>query len=358
MPHLLQRNSRSVPACCLLAALQLLPLPLAAQQAAPVEQPVGEAPEENPTPAVVVSDRGVRGMLTPSGRTIVEAGFTYSHSSSTAVAIEGFTILPALVVGLINVAQVQRDSYIGSLSARHGIGGRWEAELYAPYVYREEATRQRDILDGSSADYISDTDGSGLGDVEASLRYQINGGAGGAPIFIAGVRVKSDTGDGPFDVERGTFYSDDGVRISDVFLEQPTGSGFWGVQPSVTAIYTTAPAVLYGSLSYFWNMERDVGGEQGEIDPGDALGVSFGMGFAINQQLSFSLGYEHNTVFKTKVENDSGLDALFERIQVGSFLLGMSLATSPKRSMNLSVAIGATDAAADVQVTLRVPTTF
>ncbi|MFV0478504.1 MAG: hypothetical protein ACK5ME_11830 [Parahaliea sp.] len=319
-------------------------------------QPVGEAPEKgSQSPQVVFSDRGVRGLLTPAGRTVIEPSFSYTHSSSTAVAIEGFTILPALVVGLINVAQVQRDSYIAAISTRHGMGERWEVGFYLPYVYRDEATRQRDILDGSSADYISDTDGSGIGDVEASLRYQINSGADGGPVFIGSLRVKSDSGEGPFDIERGTIFSDDGVRISDVFKEQPTGSGFWGVQPSITAIYTTAPAVLYGSLSYYWNIEHDIGGETGKIDPGDAIGLSMGIGFAINQRTSFSLGYEHNTVFKTRVEHDAGLDARFERTQVGSFLLGVSLATSPKRSWNLSIAIGATEAAADVQMTLRVP---
>ncbi|MBN7797482.1 hypothetical protein [Parahaliea mediterranea] len=345
-----------------LSALFATPLPLLAQDAGsseqPVEQPVGEAPEESQTPQVVFSDRGVRGVLTPAGRTVFEPSFSYTHSSSTAVAIEGFTILPALVVGLINVSQVQRDSYITGLSARHGIGGRWEAELYVPYVYRDEAIRQRDILEGSSADFISDTTGDGIGDVEASLRYQLNSGHMGGPIYIASLRVKSDTGEGPFDIERDTIFSDDGVRLTDVLLEQPTGSGFWGVQPSVTMLYTTAPAVLYGSLSYFWNMERDVGEPQGEVDPGDAVGLSMGIGFAINQQTSFSLGYEHNTVFKSKVENDNDLESLFERTQVGSFLLGVSYATSATRSWNLSVAIGATEAAADVQVTLRVPTTF
>lgn len=343
---------------CLLAPPLAAQSPESTDSSAPVDQPVGEAPEENQAPAVVFSDRGVRGVLTPAGKTVVEPSFSYINASSTAVAIEGFTILPALVVGLINVAQVQRDSYIAAISARHGIGGRWEAEVYVPYVYRDEAIRQRDILEGSSADYISDTEGHGIGDVEASLRYQLNSGSDGAPVFIASLRAKSDTGDGPFDIERDTIFSDDGVRLTDVLLEQPTGSGFWGVQPSVTAIFTTAPAVLYGSLSYYWNVERDVGGEQGKVDPGDAVGLNLGIGFAINQRTSFSLGYEHNTVFKTEVENDTGLDALFERTQVGSFLLGVSYATSATRSWNVSVAVGATDAAADIQVTLRVPTTF
>lgn len=319
--------------------------------------PVGEAPKENPIPQVVVSDRGVRGVLTPSGVTVVEPSFTYAHATSTVVAIEGFTIIPALVIGLINVSQVQRDTLITGTAVRRGFGDRFEAEINVPYVWRSEDSRQRDILDGSSADFISETDGDGLGDIEAALRYQLNGGRSGGAIYIASVRVKSTTGEGPFDVDRGTFETEDGVRIGDALQEQPTGSGFWGVQPSLTMIATTAPAVLYASLSYYWNLEENVD-ELGKVDPGDAVGISGGIGFAINENTSFSLGYEQNMVFKTDVEGDSGLESTFDSIQVGSFLLGVSQRLSSNTTLNMSVALGATDAASDVQLTVRLPITF
>jgi hypothetical protein len=193
--------------------------------------------------------------------------------------------------------------------------------------------------------------------VEAALRYQVNSGREGGPIYIAGIRVKSDSGKGPFDVDRETFVTDDGERIGDVLLEQPTGSGFWGVQPSVTMIYTTAPAVLYGSLSYYWNLEENVD-EIGKVDPGDAVGISAGIGFAINESTSFSLGYEQNMVFKTHVENDNGIESTFDTIQVGSLLLGVSQRLSANKTLNISVAIGAPDAASDVQLTVRLPISF
>ncbi|HEX7038393.1 MAG TPA: transporter [Pseudomonadales bacterium] len=321
------------------------------------EAPVGEAPEETAQTPVVFADRSVRGVLTPGGVTVMETSLTYSHSTSTAVAIEGFTIIPALVVGLINVQQTQRDTLVSAISMRRGFGNRFEAEVYLPYVVRHEDIRQREILDGSAADVITDTDGHGLGDVEASLRYQLNRGWSGGPLWILNLRVKSRTGEGPFDVDRETLFTDDGERIGDVLLEQPTGSGFWGFQPSLTMVYPTEPGVLYGNVSYFWNQEKRVDGV-GEVDPGDAIGLSLGMGFAINSRTAFNLGYEHNVVLKSSVENDSGIESVFDYNHVGLVTIGASQRLSRRFSLNVSIGIGATEAAPDVQIALRIPTAF
>ena len=152
------------------------------------------------------------------------------------------------------------------------------------------------MFEGTPTDLVRDSDGSGLGDVEAAIRYQING-RGPGPYWVANLRVKSRTGEDPFEVdrERLSVPDQDGnqVLIGEVFTEQPTGSGFRAVQPSLSWVYPTDPAVLFGSVSYLWNLERDVGGDFGKIDPGDVIGVNFGLGFAINERTSFSLGYDH-----------------------------------------------------------------
>src|SRR5690606_38137045 len=43
----------------------------------------------------------IGGVLTPRGRIVLEPSVGYSFSSVNRVAIEGFTILPALLVGII-----------------------------------------------------------------------------------------------------------------------------------------------------------------------------------------------------------------------------------------------------------------
>lgn len=300
-----------------------------------------------------------RGVLTPNGTLILEPSLQYVHSSATQVAIEGYTVLPAVLVGLINVSEIQRDTLTAAVAARYGLTSRLELEARVPYVYKEESLRRRETNTGEAADTIRDSDGSGLGDVELALHYQLNSGRGGAPYYVANLRLKSRTGTSPFEVERRRLTNAAGQPTrEEVLLEQPTGSGFWAVQPSLTVIYPSEPAVLYGNFSYLWNQERDLGEEFGEIDPGDVVGVSFGLGFAVNEYTSFSLGYDHSVVLETERENDTGLEPTFDRFHVGTFLLGMSHRLGPATSINLGLGIGVTEQAPDLQFTVKFPIRF
>lgn len=327
-----------------------------AQEQPPEE--VGERPpqeEAQPDVAAVFQERG---LLTPKGGWVVEPSLQYVHSSSTTVAIDGFTILPAIAIGLIDLTEVQRDTLTAALSFRYGLSNRMEVGIRIPYVWRDESLRRREVLVGTSGDQVTGSDGQGLGDIELAVHYQFNRAVTGRPFFIGNLRVKAPTGTSPFDVDRELIEDDEGRPITEIFIEQPTGSGFWAIQPSLTMTYPTDPAVIYGNISYLWNIERDVGDGIGKINPGDALGISVGTGIALNNQTSISLGYDHSMVFKTKYENAPPLDPSFDRIQVGSFLWGLSHRFSPRTSMNLSVGIGATSAAPDTQVTLRIPMRF
>lgn len=301
-----------------------------------------------------------RTILSPQGALTVEPSLSYSQSSSTVVAIDGFTILTAIAVGLISVRETQRESLTAAAALRYGVTDRLEVETRVPYVYREEQVREREVLQGVDSPRIDDSDGYGLGDVEGSLRYQLSSGRGDGAIFTAGLRVKSRTGKDPFEVAtREVSLDDDNDLIA--FAEQPTGSGFWGVQPSLNWVYPSEPAVLYGSLSYLHNFSRKVtlqSGERARIDPGDAVGLSFGMGIALNDRTSLSLGYDHSMVQRTRIDSASGMDAEFDRFQVGSLLLGGAHRLGPRSSLGLSVGVGVTEEAPDVQVTLRLPIRF
>ena len=204
---------------------------------------------------------------------------------------------------------------------------------------------------------FNDASGSGLGDVEMSIGYQLNDGRDGYPYFVSNLRIKSDTGKSPFETSRRELKNEDGDVIGLVFDEKATGSGFWSVQPGITAMLPSDPAVLYGSLSYLWNIENDKGDDNGgRINPGDAIGFSFGIGFSVNEKTSFSLGYDHNIIFDTKVENSPDLnDSTFERFHSGSFLVGISQAVAQTTSVNLSLSVGVTEQSPDMQLTLRAP---
>lgn len=335
-----------------LGTLLAAPPSLAQQE---TEEPVGEPP---PPQETAESFEG-RTVLSPQGTFTFEPSLTYSHSASTTVAIDGFTVLPAIAVGLISLRETQRDSVTAAIALRYGLTRRFEVEVKVPYTWREERLKQRETLQGTDFAGVDGSTGEGLGDVELGARYQLNTDREG-PIFIAGLRVKTRTGEDPFEVDRRKVFAEgqEGGVLTEVYTEQPTGSGFYSVQPSLTWIHSSEPAVLYGSFNYVYNIPRDVGGDFGRIEPGSAAGVSFGMGVALNDRTSFSLGYDHKTVFQTNVEGGSGIDAQFDSFQVGMLQWGISQRFSKRTSLGLSVATGVTEEAPDIEVSFRLPMRF
>ncbi|PKO61643.1 MAG: hypothetical protein CVU23_12400 [Betaproteobacteria bacterium HGW-Betaproteobacteria-17] len=267
----------------------------------------------------------------------------------------------ALVIGLIDVRSVQRTTVVAGLTARYGLTNRLEVEGRIPYVYRNDDTVSRPInLEPSSASKVFNAEGSGLGDIELAGRYQLNLPKPGHPYFIGGLRLKTRTGEDPFEVD----YLAAAPGLPTLQTSLPTGSGFYSLQPSLSMIYPTDPAVFFGGINYQWNIKRDVNkslkGVQssfvGEVDPGDAVGINFGMGLGLNERSSFSIGYEHTWIGKTRT--DGSVTEGTTRLQTASLLLGYSYRLNKRASLSLSVGAGLTNDSPDTQFTLRLPYTF
>jgi hypothetical protein len=306
--------------------------------------PVGKPPDTSRPPEIpALVD--IRGVLTPRDTIILEPSLQYSHSSNNRVALVGFSIIPAITIGLIDVRSVKRDTFIAALAARYGVTNRFEIEGKIPYAYRHETTLTRPFATPSVADSAFEASGHGIGDVELAARYQVNQPGPDRPYYVAGLRVKSRTGKSPFDVETDP--------VSGLQRKLPTGSGFWGVQPSITAIFPSDPAVFFGNLSYLHNIKRDVGGNFGTIDPGDAIGFTFGMGVGLNDKASFSIAYDHASVGRTK-QNGIAIPTS-TRAQLGTLLIGTSYRLSAKTTFNFTLGAGLTEDAPNIQLTFRLP---
>lgn len=325
----------------------------ASSESAPPEKPVGQAPQPRQSGTPQIADiLEERGILTPRGTWVVEPQLQYINSSVTQVTLEGFTILPALLVGSINIDSVQHDTFTMAVGLRYGITSHFELEARIPYVRRGDQISSRPLNEGSQQNTITKASGEGLGDVEMAAHYQLNDGQNGWPYFIANLRVKSDTGRGPFQVP---------VAPNGLDEKLPTGTGFWGIQPSITFTLPSDPAVFYGSVSYLWNVSRveyvtGSSSDRSTISPGNAAGIGLGMGLALNQDASFSLGYSHNTVEPAR-ENGQTIPGS-ERLQVGVLIIGMSYRATQKTTVNFSLGVGVTQDAPNVQVTLGLPLTI
>lgn len=309
----------------------------------------------------VSSDVG--GVLTPKGRLTIEPSMGMTYSSVNRIAIEGFTILPALLVGIIDVVEADRDTYTARLTGRYGLTNRLEAELSVPWVYRDDATRSREFLTGAVEDTVYKAQGDGIGDIELGLRYQFRRRKPTSPFVVGNLRIKSVTGTDPFEIATTSSLSDQPQFAT----ELPTGSGFWSVNPSLTFIYPTDPVVFFGSIGYLWTIEDDKGTSLddegnilgfGRVDPGDAIRASFGLGLGLNERSSLSISYALDQFTRTRIETASNPSIAGSDVTIGKLLIGYSLKLHDGPPLNLAIGIGTTDDAPDTDVTFRIPFNF
>lgn len=331
-----------------------------AQVAQARQEAVGQPPADAARPREVAQIFEQPGVLTPRGKLTLEPGLQFGYSSSSRVALTGVTVIPAIVVGLIDVREVKRETLTATLGARYGITNRFEIEAKVPYVYRHDSTLTRPLDVPSSADVLFETSTSHIGDIELTGRYQINEGGAEQPYYVGSLKFKSRTGLDPFETEKANV-AEQGTSLVDKQL--PTGSGFYSLQPGFTFLLPSDPAVIFGGLSYTYNFQRtnvevDVLGTKRTIEKvkaGNAIGFNLGLGLALNEKSSISFGYDHSIIGKTTV---SGVESNSQRIHLGTLLLGYSQRLSPNSSLNFSLGVGATRDAPDVQLSLRLPMTM
>ena len=328
---------------------------------------VGAAPAEPARPgasaAAASSLFEQPGILTSKGQLVLEPSLQYSYSSSNRVALVGYTVIPALLIGLVDVREVKRNTVTAALSGRYGVSNRLEIEAKLPYVLRHDATISREIFSGTANDSVFSTNGHAMGDIELGARYQLNQPGDGRPYLVGSLRFKGRNGKDPFEVvtDCATRCSS-GTTGTGLPLDLPTGSGFYSVQPGITWLLPSDPAVFFGGISYTHSFERKdisrlvLNGEReliGTVAPGGVLGLNFGMGMALNDKTTFSMGVELNSVARTK---QNGVPvATSVRTQLASLLLGYSYRYTPKTTFNVAVSAGLTQDSPDLSISLRIP---
>lgn len=309
----------------------------------------------------------VGGVLTPKGQLIIEPSVQYTNAAVTRVALAGLGLFDAFLLGDIDVRSVESETLTGALTARYGISSRLEAELKASYVKRSDKTITRPVIATNSTDRLFEAGGSGLGDIEFGLRYQFEKKPNW-PYLVGNLRIKSDTGKDPFKIKTSQLLANTGTSFGG---KLGTGSGFWSVNPSVTFIYPTDPVAIFGNIGYLWTLSDDKGTFTvtnpdmttstvgfGKVDPGDAIRLNFGMGIGLNEISSISFSYSLDRFSHTHIAGATESKVLGSDVTIGKFLIGYSLKLGEQGlPLNIAFGIGTTDAAADTDITLRIPFT-
>ena len=314
---------------------------------------IAAPPKEEKRPEIAaLPDSG--GVLTPKGVLMYENTAEYVNTTNNVFTFNGVQLADVVFIGYTNATTAKRQVLQDSNRFRIGLLNDLEADIRIPYVYRKETSS---VTNTSTTTTVRKSiEGKGLGDIDGGLSYQINKGKDGWPFFVANARYKAANADGPFDVD----YDADSVA-----KELPTGTGYHSAEASLTTIKVSDPAVLFTNIGYVHNFEDTINKRFGntrvlKLEPGDGINFSAGMGFSINPETSFTLGYKHSYVFETTQYNQAVNTGVYSKNEsdtasVGALMVGSSYRFNPITSLNMNVEVGATREAPDVRVGIRVP---
>jgi hypothetical protein len=323
-------------------------------QVAQAPQRVGKSPafEVKGRPEVQAIPE-IGGVLTPKDTLAIEPSVEYANSQVNRFTFQGIEIISAILLGIFDVEDVDRDVITSSVTGRWGFTNRLEGELKLSYVDRSDdytITIPQAQSGGEPATTHNSLKGNGMGDVEIAAHYQFNQGLDGWPFFVGNLRYKFDNGKGPFDVDRDS---------AGVETQLATGTGFTALEPSLTALYPSDPAMLFGNIGYLIAFDENVNKTYGDqkiekFMPGNALRFNVGMAYAVNPRTSFTLGYKQDFVDRSSVDiNNINLDT--SSLVVGSLFLSYGLRTSPTSYFNFTIEAGMTADAPDMRVSVSVP---
>jgi hypothetical protein len=281
------------------------------------------------------------GLLLPSGTLEMDNTVSYFSASSDHLSVNGFALLPILVVGDIASQRVRQDYLLPSFTARLGLPHKFQMDFLVPYGY--ESIRTVD-----STNKQTNATSFGLGDVSAGFYRQLTSEHGKWPDMLANVRFKSTTGKDSFN-----------LTSSQVAL----GTGFNAIQGNWTVAKSSDPVVFFGNLSYTGNLPANhtVSANDpnnpdlkavGHFNPGDAIGFQLGSILALNPEVSMTVGWDQRFTRSTTL---NGVDLPSSSLVEGTLRLGTSYVYAPGKIVDLSFGVGLTPDTPNLQFSVGVP---
>ncbi|MBA1196612.1 transporter [Pseudomonas plecoglossicida] len=300
------------------------------------------------------------------GKFSVETGITYTHYDTRALTLNGFLALDSIFLGNINLDRIKADNWTLDLTARYNLDQRWQFDINVPVVYRESTYSSGGA--GGAGPVTSDatvTRDPTIGDVNVGVAYKFLDESEDWPDAVFTLRVKAPTGKDPYGIKLVNDPTNDNLSVPESL---PTGNGVWAITPGISLVKTFDPAVLFGSLSYTYNMEdsfSDISAQVNSKVPGDVkLGNSWqigaGIAFALNEKMSMSFSVSDQFASKSKIKPDGGdwQSISNSDYNAANFNIGMTLAATDNLTIVPNLSIGLTDDSPDFSFSLKFPYYF
>ncbi len=300
------------------------------------------------------------------GKFSFETGVTYTPYDTRALVLNGFLALDSIFLGSINLDRVKADNWTLDMTARYNLAQRWQFDINVPVVYRE-STYSSGGAGGAGASTSDETvtRDPEIGDVNVGVAYKFLDEDETWPDAVATLRIKAPTGKDPYGIKLRQVEGNDNLSVPESL---PTGNGVWSITPGISLVKTFDPAVLFGSLSYTYNMEdsfSDISPQvnskvPGDVKLGDSWQIGGGIAFALNEKMSMSFSVSDQFARKSKIKPDGGdwQSISNSDYNAANFNIGMTFAATDNLTIVPNLAIGLTDDAPDFSFSLKFPYYF
>ncbi|WP_449432926.1 hypothetical protein [Pseudomonas putida] len=300
------------------------------------------------------------------GKFSLETGVTYTHYDTRALVLNGFLALDSIFLGNINLDRIKADNWTLDLTARYNLAQRWQFDINVPVVYRESTYSSGGA--GGAGPVSSDatvTRDPTIGDVNFGVAYKFIDESENFPDAVATLRVKAPTGKDPYGIKLVNDPTNDNLSVPESL---PTGNGVWAITPGISLVKTFDPAVLFGSLSYTYNMQDSFSDISptinskvpGDVKLGDSWQIGAGIAFALNEKMSMSFSFSDQFARKSKIKPDGGdwQSVPNSDYNAANFNIGMTFAAANNLTIVPNLSIGLTDDAPDFSFSLKFPYYF
>lgn len=301
------------------------------------------------------------------GKFSFETGLTYARYDTRQLTLNGFLALDSIFLGSINLDRIKSDTWTMDLTARYNLDNRWQFDINAPVIYRESTYSSAGASGGSGKRISEDTvtRNPTLGDVNVGVAYKFLDESESLPDAVVSLRVKAPTGKDPFGIKFIPTPDNSNLAVPESL---PTGNGVWAITPGISLVKTFDPAVLFGSLSYTYNMEdsfsdispNPVEKSPGKVKLGDSFQVGAGVAFALNEKMSmaFSVSDQVQRKSKIKYKNQDWQSVQSSDANAAYFNVGMTIAATEHLTIVPNLSLGMTQDAPDFTFSLKFPYYF
>jgi hypothetical protein len=353
------------------------PAPLPAPSPQPAAPPPAGQPQTEEKPQVdeeqarLERERAIRsvqssGVLLKQGSMEIEPSVTYSHYANNLIAIDGFSILPVLIIGEIESLRIERDIEQPALTWRYGILNNLQADVTPSYRFETDRYVQQIQSQPRTSTIIDD---DGIADTQFGLSDQVLFEHGSVPDLILSARVTAPTGKSQFDFG----------STNNIPTELAMGAGVWSVRGGVTAIKSLDPAVLILSAGYTHNLGRDFTVHQSAssntvdnsgvtntvnytfpvrttYELGDSIDYTIAIAMALNPVLAINLQIQEQITEDTYLAHIGKVQGSY--MNQAYLRFGFGWALTHNSILNFSAAAGLTPDSPGLTVTLSMPIRF